>query len=86
MRSERKFGMDEFNTCATQIAALAGSDKTYSAAEVDGLVDPFLVGFGTETGSMRMALAKAAYCISRPSALAERIYWRVLRDGPERPI
>jgi hypothetical protein len=68
-----RLGKDE---TADELARL----NVFSTHKVDALVDPYLVGFGRQTGSGRIALADAYKERAASSVLSNLIYRRILRN------
>ncbi|MGC2778220.1 MAG: hypothetical protein WA418_21545 [Bradyrhizobium sp.] len=70
-----------FEETLEALLSLAKSDTPLTPAPVDDLVDPYLVGFGTETHTRRQELAEAFSEKAEPTHRSELIHKRIMHAG-----
>ena len=68
-----------FDQCLEALLALATSDRPVTNAQVDDLVDQYLIGFGAQTATERGKLARAFKERAHASTRTTNVWERVLR-------
>lgn len=71
--------MVTFERCLTELVNLSKSEKFVTNAEVDDLVDSYLIGFAKQTTEKRAELAHSFKELAGVSKLSEAIWERILR-------
>jgi hypothetical protein len=72
--------MGTLEVCLNSLVDLLNSDQEVTQTSVDGIMDPYLVGFGVATKQKRDEVAQAFHDRTKPSDRRDHLHARILKQ------
>jgi hypothetical protein len=72
--------MRTLEVCLNSLVDLLNSDQDITQTGIDGIMDPYLVGFGAATKQHRDEIAQAFHDRTEPSTRRDIIHVRIMKQ------